>query len=185
MAAVKFLQHSLSQTSFNNFLSVHEQRACSSDKSRKEFNEKNTESCYELLKSCTPQFDSKLPISGLSSGVTESDSLQSALLRANSVGTDYFPKFLKKRVESSKIPLYSPLKKNKLKTIKSKVEKKNHQVDSNNVTVTADRDMFTQMLLIQEVRKELLSIRELVKYSLGPLPLALATGDGGLQKTSS
>ena len=116
---------------------------------------------------------------------SESDSLQSALLRANSVGTDYFPKFLKKRVESSKIPLYRPLKKNKLKTIKSKVEKKNHQVDSNNVTVTADRDMFTQMLLIQEVRKELLSIRELVKYSLGPLPLALATGDGGLQKTSS
>ena len=110
-------------------------------KSRKEFDEKNTESCYELLKLWTPQFDPNL-ISGLSSGVIASDSVQSDLLRVNSVGTDCFHKFLKERVESSKIPFYSPLKKNKLKTFNSKVEKKTHQVNSKNVTVTADRDMF-------------------------------------------
>ena len=153
-------------------------------KSRKEFDEKNTESCYELLKSWTPQFDPNLPISGLPSGVIASDSVQSDLLRANSVGTDCFHKFLKERVESSKIPFYIPLKKNKLKTFNSEVEKKTRQVDSKNVTVTADRDMFARMLLIREVRKELVSIRELLNYSLGPLPWALATADGGLRKTT-
>ena len=111
-------------------------------KSRKEFYEKNTESCYELLKSWNPQFDSNLLISDLSSGVIASDSVHSDLLRANSVGTDCFHKFLIKRVESIKIPFYSPLKKNKLKTFHCEVEKKTHQVDSKNVTVTADRDMF-------------------------------------------
>ena len=60
----------------------------------------------------------------------------------NSIGTDCFHKFLKQRVESSKIPFYSPLKKNKLKTFNSKVENKSYQVDSTNVTVTADREMF-------------------------------------------
>ena len=140
-------------------------------KSKKEFDEKNTKSCYELLKSWTPQFDSNLPIS-LSSGVIASDSVQSDLLRANSVGTDCFHKFLKERVESSKISFYSPLKKNKLKTFNREVEKKTHQVDSKNVKVTADRDMFARMLLIREVRKELVSIRELLKYSLEPLPWA-------------
>ena len=111
-------------------------------KSRKEFYEKNTESCYELLKSWNPQFDSNLSISGLSSGVIASDSVHSDLLRANSVGTDCSRKFLIKRVESIKIPFYSPLKKNKMKTFHSEVEKKTHQVDSKNVTVAADRDMF-------------------------------------------
>ena len=153
-------------------------------KSKKEFDEKNTKSCYELLKSWTPQFDSNLPISGLSSGVIASDSVQSDLLRANSVGTDCFHKFLKKRVESSKIQFYSPLKKNKLKTFNSEEEKKTHQVDSKNITVTDDRDMFARMLLIREVRKELVSIRELLKYFLEPLPWALATADGGLRKTT-
>ena len=52
------------------------------------------------------------------------------------------------------------------------------------MSVTADRDMFARMLLIREVRKELVSIRELLKYSLGPLPWALATADGGLRKTT-
>ena len=66
-------------------------------KSRKEFDEKNTESCYELLKSWTPQFDSNLLISGLSSGVKGSDLVHSDLLRANSAGTDCFHKFLKER----------------------------------------------------------------------------------------
>ena len=104
------------------------------------------------------------------------------MLTANIVGIDCFHEFLKERVESSKIPFYSPLKKNKLKTFNSEVEKKTHQVDSKNVTVTADIGMLARMLLIQEVRKELVSIRELLKYSLGPLPWALATADGGLQK---
>ena len=40
------------------------------------------------------------------------------------------------------------------------------------------------MLLIREVRKELVSFRELLKYSLGPLAWALATADGGLRKTT-
>ena len=120
----------------------------------KEFDEKNTESCYEFLKLWTPQFDSNLPISGLSSGVIPSDSVQSGLLRANNVGTDFFQKFLKERVKSSKIPLFSLLKKNKLKTFNRAVEKKTHQVDSKNVTMTADRDMFARMLLIREVRKK-------------------------------
>ena len=111
-------------------------------KSRKQFYEKNTESCYELLKSWNPLFDSNLSISGLSSDVIASDSVHSDLLSANSVGTDCSRKFLIKRVESIKIPFYSPLKKNKMKTFHSEVEKKTHQVDSKNVTVTADRDMF-------------------------------------------
>ena len=102
----------------------------------------------------------------------------------NSIGTDCFHKFLKQRVESSKIPFYSLLKKNKLKTFNSKVENKSYQVDSTNVTVTADREMFAKMLLIREVRKELVSIREFLKCSLGPLPWALATADGGLRKTA-
>ena len=37
---------------------------------------------------------------------------------------------------------------------------------------------------MQDIRKELVSIRELLKYSLGSLPWALATADGGLQKTT-
>ena len=152
-------------------------------KSRKQFYEKNTESCYELLKSWNPLFDSNLSISGLSSDVIASDSVHSDLLSANSVGTDCSRKFLIKRVESIKIPFYSPLKKNKMKTFHSEVEKKTHQVDSKNVTVAADRDMFAWMLLIREIRKEL-EIREILKYSLGPLPWALATGDGGVQKTT-
>ena len=44
-------------------------------KSRKEFDEKTTESCDKLLKLQTPQFDTNLPISGLSSGVMASESV--------------------------------------------------------------------------------------------------------------
>ena len=44
--------------------------------------------------------------------------------------------------------------------------------------------MFSRILLIREVRKKVVSIRELLKYSFGPLPWALATANGGLRKTT-
>ncbi|KAJ8021224.1 hypothetical protein HOLleu_38360 [Holothuria leucospilota] len=59
---------------------------------------------------------------------------------------------------------------------------KQTKVKGREITFPSDRNLFARLMVIGTVRK--VDIREMLTYSLGPLPLALANHDGSLVKTN-
>ena len=54
-------------------------------------------------------------------------------------------------------------------------------VSNQKVAISADRETFARLLLIQQKRK--VNLKEVLTYELGPLPLSISNYDGTLRKT--
>jgi len=71
--------------------------------------------------------------------------------------------------------------KKRLKTF-SDIRKKTSASNPNKVVLQADRKLFGHMVLVAESRH--LQMADVLSHPLGPLPWALANGDGTLRKTN-
>ena len=64
----------------------------------------------------------------------------------------------------------------------SDIRKKTSTSNSNNDILQADMKLFAHMVLVAEIRH--LRTSDVLPYPLGPLPWALANGDGTMRKTN-
>ena len=71
---------------------------------------------------------------------------------------------------------------NKLKTFSILSQKKKVYTDGRTMVLKADRSLFGRIIIIGQSRK--IDVRELLQYSLGPLPWSLATTEGFLRQTN-
>jgi hypothetical protein len=69
----------------------------------------------------------------------------------------------------------------KLNTFASMKANKSCSVKERSVTLKADRDIFARLLVICGKRE--ITLKEVLAYSLGPIPWSLATLDGNVSKT--
>lgn len=69
----------------------------------------------------------------------------------------------------------------KLKTFAALKAKKSCKIKDKTLTLKADRDVFARLLVICGKRE--VSLKEVLIFSLGPIPWSLATSDGGFVKT--
>ena len=116
------------------------------------------------------------------SGLECSDDVQRDLINAEKKGKEAMISFIEKRIESCEEDLFAPIPKMKLKTFSSMKTKKTCRVKDQNITIKADRDIFARLLVICGKRE--VSLRDVLTYSLGPIPWSLATVDGSLAKTN-
>ena len=120
-------------------------------------------------------------IVNLSSGVAASEDVASDLLAAQCIGNTAFEEFVAQRLTSSSVSFFDVIHKLKLKTFRNMKRSKTVGQGDRAVVMSADRDLFARMLVICQSRQ--LDLRNVLTYCLGPLPLALATADGSLNKT--
>ena len=59
--------------------------------------------------------------------------------------------------------------------------KRSCKIKDKSLTLKADRDVFARLLVIPGKRN--ISLKEVLKYSLGPIPWSLATAEGSFVKT--
>ena len=92
--------------------------------------------------------------------------------------------FKEQRLESSppQKKFHDTMKLNKLKTFSSLSQKKKVSTDGRTMVLKADRSLFGRIIIIGQSRK--IDVRELLQYSLGPLPWSLATTEGFPRKTN-
>ena len=90
--------------------------------------------------------------------------------------------FIEKRIESCKEDLFAPIPKMTLNTFSLMKTKKTCRVKDQNITIKADRDIFARLLVICGKRE--VSLRDVLTYSLGPIPWSLAMADGSLAETN-
>ena len=105
------------------------------------------------------------------------------LLDAKKIGTEAYETFKQDRLEDKrpKTQFHDKITKKKLKTF-SDIQKKASTSNLNKVVLQADRKLFGHTVLAAESHH--LQMSEVLSHPLGPLPWALANGDGTLRKTS-
>ena len=91
--------------------------------------------------------------------------------------------FVSKRINTTEVGFWEPLKTMNIKTFASLSKKaKMKSVDEKLVTVSADRNLFGRLLIASRSRD--IDLREVLKYELDSVPCALAHPDGSLRKTT-
>lgn len=160
--------------------STHKEAATS----RVRTDEKSVQAVLEVLSSWRNPFigDASDSLTNISSGVTAPAEVAHDLCHAQEIGEQHLQQFMKSRLLNCSTSFHNPLPKLKLKTFKSLVKASHMKVKGKEVVVRADRNFFARLLVIAQSRA--MDLRQVLKYSLGPVPWSLATPDGQIAKTT-
>jgi hypothetical protein len=118
----------------------------------------------------------------LASGLVATEEVKADLLNAHDRGLKTLRTFAEERLEEDGTKdFYATLPQLQLKTFSS-MGKNNRGSEAIQASVLkSTRDLFGRLLVIGQTRE--LSMEKLLSYPLGPLPLSIATPDGGPIKT--
>ena len=89
--------------------------------------------------------------------------------------------FAASRIKCNDIGFHDPIKKLKLFTFESLMQKSVVKVKGIEVAIRSDRETFARMLVIREERD--ISLQKVLEYELSSLPLSIANPDGSLCKS--
>ncbi|KAL8598714.1 hypothetical protein ACOMHN_033278 [Nucella lapillus] len=118
----------------------------------------------------------------LSSGMPAPESVQEALLSADTRGKEAFNIFITERLVNKTLSFHAPLKKVGLKTFASVHKTKTVRASSNKtIQVAAQRDIFGQLMMISQENN--INLQKVMCYPLSPIPWSMATPDGMPAKT--
>ena len=151
--------------------------------SRRKFDNESVDRTYDVLKNWGNPFDPERSILvNICSGAKATPDTSKDLLDEVTTGEECFKSFVADRIVSNKIPFHDPITKLKLKTFGDLIKKKKLNVNSKEITITAERSMFGRLLVIARSRDSL-TLRQILTYSLSPIPWSLGLPDGSLVKT--
>jgi len=117
----------------------------------------------------------------LCSGKEATEEIKNDLLNAESTGEEAFQEFMRDRIQSTNVPFYDPIKRVGLKSFKDLTVKKTVSTKSKQVVIAAERSIFGRLLIAKD--REGLSLKEVLSYSLSPIPWCFGQPDGSLVKT--
>ena len=136
--------------------------------------------CYDTINSWISPFEFSDSLFCFSSGLVASLEVENDLLNASNIGAQKLNQFITERIESDQTSLYSTITKNSLKTFETQTKVIYSKMINSSISIKADRETFARLLLIQQQRN--ISLREVLQYELGPLPLSLSNCDGTIRK---
>ncbi|CAB4001853.1 Hypothetical predicted protein [Paramuricea clavata] len=171
------------QSHVEEFFGMSDDRCVTKDLATKRilYDEECVIRSYDLVKEWGTPFKENNRLIHLSSGLECSAQVENDMVNAEARGKEAFVNFIEKRIESNDEDLYIAIPKMKLNTFASMKAKKSCSVKERSVTLKADRDIFARLLVICGKRE--ITLKEVLAYSLGPIPWSLATLDGNVSKT--
>ncbi|KAK3730477.1 hypothetical protein QZH41_014705 [Actinostola sp. cb2023] len=151
---------------------------------RKRKDEQAVKAVENLIANWNNPFTESKELVSLSTAKQAPEDVTKDLLNAQEVGGKAYQVFREQRLESfpPQKKFHDTIKLNKLKTFSSLTKKKKVSMDGRTMILKADRSLFGRIIIIGQNRK--IEIRQLLQYSLGPLPWALATIEGFPRKTN-
>ena len=113
-----------------------------------------------------------MQLMNLATGVVMPEEMSKQLLDTECLGAVKMKSFVSKRINTTEVGFWEPLKKMNIKTFASLLKKaKMKSVDEKLVTVSADRNLFGRLLIAS--RSRYINLREVLKYKLDSVPCAL------------
>ncbi|XP_066913065.1 uncharacterized protein [Clytia hemisphaerica] len=132
--------------------------------------------CIDMISARNNPFVQSRKLIGLSSGVVASDDITNDLLTAADVGEKQLKRFVAERIQSSKIKFHDVIKRNNLKTFSSIFKTTQHKVNDQIITIKADRNTFSRLVVIQSSRS--IDLRVVLNFELCSVPLSLSEPNG-------
>ena len=117
----------------------------------------------------------------VSSGMVADEATKKDLLTAYDIGEANFLSFVESRIDKKEVDFFAPIKANKLRTFAGakRPERKKPEALQH---VEADRSLFAKLALVAKERD--ISMKEILCYSLSPVPGCMASADyGSMAKT--
>ena len=152
-------------------------------KTRMEFNITNVETALEVLTSWGSPFDQRDALINITSGLEANDEVTKQLSEALKRGTEAMTTFINDRIKSSKVSFYEPIKQLALQMFSSMAKKKTVKLQDKTITFAAERSLFGRLLVLARNGNGL-TLRQVLQYSLSPIPWALGLPDGSMVKTA-
>ncbi len=151
--------------------------------SRKTFNDESIKrALFEVMNNWGNLFHPRDSLVNLCSGLESSPQVQQDLLNAEEIGEKALQTFIDDRISSSSTPFYDPIKKLRLRTFRDMNAKKTIKINDKSVTIAAERSLFGSLLVLAKNR-EGLTLKEILHYSLSPIPWCFGLPDGTILKT--
>lgn len=152
--------------------------------SRKRRDESDVESIIDTISSLTNPFEeaTSIDILHLASGVLPSSDVTRDLLATEEKGDASFVQYCQERLEKEDKAITDTIPRSTLKTFSNMSKKSVSNIKGKEVVLKSDRDLFARLVIIGKSRQ--VDLRNMMTYSLGPLPLPIAKADGTLMKTN-
>lgn len=113
------------------------------------------------------------------------ENVKQDLINEPDIGNTFAESFISERIKSGKVNLWSPMKKQQLKTWRTAGKKVKVAAGDKIVELQEDRSLFARMLLISKSRREV-NLREIVaKYELSVVPRSMFAADGTMLHCSA
>ena len=153
------------------------------DETRTINDEKAVQSVIETVQSMINPFDyDGDSLVNISNGVVASDVVAHDMKQMRFKGEDAALSFIKERIVVEKPDIHSKIKRTDLKTFSSMSKKTKAKDSKGKLTeLNNSKNLFAKMIMVAKSRD--LDLKEVFKYSLRPIPLSIASFDGGLMKT--
>lgn len=152
--------------------------------SRKVKDERAVSAVESLIEIWNNPFDDAKPLVSISTATKAPEDVKLDLMEASKNGEEAYRRFKEERLESSPPTkrFHDAIKLLKLKSFSSINKKRKILADGRTLILKADRSLFGRIIVLGQNRK--IEVRELLSYSLGPLPWSLATNEGFPRKNN-
>ena len=97
-------------------------------------------------------------------------------------GKDAFEKFVEMRLVKGVVEFIDLITKNNLKPFRIMAKQVKAKLKTREISVKADRSLFARLIVMAQSRS--FNMRDVLSYSLGPLPKSITLADGPLVNTS-
>ena len=128
-------------------------------------------------------FLSSCELVSLATGICAPAVVKQQLLTAIDIGTLAMEDFVTTRLMAVSKNFFDPIPRDKLAGFGSLSKKVVRTVNKRAIVLKADKNLFARLAIVAQIRN--LDMRNVLTYSLGPVPWALANPDGSLTKTRS
>ena len=153
-------------------LQINQRRPKELGEKRIEYDEMKAQKRVSLIEEWSNPFQRAEEFVSLSSGQQVPEDVKQDLLNARKIGEKQLKEFIDNRILSDKVGFYESIKRLKLKTFTSLKVKKTTKVKGKEHTIELSLKTFSKFIILQEKRN--ISIREVLNYELGALPLSIA-----------
>lgn len=148
--------------------------------------EKNIEALTNTVSSFTNPFtEESNDLLNIVTKLVMPDKMKADLCRQSEIGQKLFETFVKERIQSERVKLWSPMKKCKLLTFKKSGKKLKVRAEDKVVELQEDRSLFARMMMVCKSRPEI-NIQEAIgKYEFSVVPRSMFSADGTMLHCSA
>ena len=136
----------------------------------------------DFLQDINNPFETSTELFNIPSGVVADKAVTADILGAKKKGNDACEKFVEERVVKGVVEFFHPITKNNLKSFRTIVKQVKIKLKNRDSSIKADRSLFARLIVMAQNRS--FNMRDVLSYSLGPLPWSIALADGSLVKNN-